>query len=106
MMGDNPALPKMPDPDLRRGLPGSRIPPARARTGAQASLVHDVAAADHQRHLFFDPDVHVGVKEFEDIEEFEDIVGRNFRQPEEGLGFDGSPVAHMWRAMIWPNNFL
>jgi hypothetical protein len=40
------------------------------------------------------------------FEEFDDIVGRNFRQPEEGLGFDGSPVAHMWRTMIWPNNFL
>jgi hypothetical protein len=25
---------------------------------------------------------------------------------EEGLGFDGSPVAHMWRSIIWPNNFL
>ena len=25
---------------------------------------------------------------------------------EDGLGFDGSPVAHMWRTMIWPNNFL
>jgi len=37
---------------------------------------------------------------------FEDIIGRNFRQPKEGLGFDGSPVAHMWRSMIWPNNFL
>jgi hypothetical protein len=21
-------------------------------------------------------------------------------------GFDGSPVAHMWRTMIWPNNFV
>ncbi len=48
----------------------------------------------------FDPDVTV---EFDD---FEDVVGRNFRQPAEGLGFDGSPVAHMWRTMIWPNNFL
>lgn len=48
----------------------------------------------------FDPDVAV------EFEEFEDIVGRNFRQPNEGLGFDGSPVAHMWRTMIWPNNFL
>jgi hypothetical protein len=36
----------------------------------------------------------------------EDIIGRHFKQPEEGLGFDGSPVAHMWRTMIWPNNFL
>jgi HD domain-containing protein len=48
----------------------------------------------------FDPAVVV------DIEEFEDVVGRNFRQPADGLGFDGSPVAHMWRTMIWPNNFL
>jgi len=37
---------------------------------------------------------------------FEDIIGRHFKQPEEGLGFDGSSVAHMWRTMIWPNNFL
>jgi hypothetical protein len=41
-----------------------------------------------------------------DFTEFTDVVGRNFRQPREGLGFDGSPVAHMWRTMIWPNNFL
>jgi HD domain len=41
-----------------------------------------------------------------DFDEFEDVVGRNFRQPKDGLGFDGSPVAHMWRTMIWPNNFL
>ncbi|WP_424216538.1 hypothetical protein ACN20G_30875 (plasmid) [Streptomyces sp. BI20] len=40
------------------------------------------------------------------FEEFEDVVGRGFRQPAQGLGFDGSPVAHMWRTMIWPNNFL
>jgi hypothetical protein len=39
-------------------------------------------------------------------EMFEDIIGRNFKQPEDGLGFDGSPTAHMWRTMIWPNNFL
>jgi len=48
----------------------------------------------------FDPNAAV------DFDEFEDVVGRNFRQPGEGLGFDGSPVAHMWRTMIWPNNFL
>jgi len=48
----------------------------------------------------FDPDAVV------DFSEFEDVIGRNFRQPAEGLGFDGSPVAHMWRTMIWPNNFL
>lgn len=41
-----------------------------------------------------------------DPEIFTDIIGRNFKEPAEGLGFDGSPVAHMWRTMIWPNNFL
>ena len=48
----------------------------------------------------FDPGVTV------DVEDFTDIIGRNFKQPKEGLGFDGSPTAHMWRTMIWPNNFL
>lgn len=48
----------------------------------------------------FDPDVTVS------LDEFEDIVGRNFRQPSQGLGFDNSPVAHMWRAMNWPHNGL
>jgi hypothetical protein len=32
--------------------------------------------------------------------------GPHFRQPAGGLGFDGLEVAHMWRTMIWPNNFL
>ncbi len=40
------------------------------------------------------------------IEDFTDVIGRNFRQPKEGLGFDGSPTAHMWRTIIWPNNYL
>lgn len=40
------------------------------------------------------------------IEDFEDIIGHHFRQPEEGLGYDNSPSAHMWRTMIFPNNFL
>jgi hypothetical protein len=48
----------------------------------------------------FDPNVHV------ELEEFVDIIGRNFRQPEQGLGFDNSPVAHMWRALIRPAKYL
>ncbi len=48
----------------------------------------------------FDPSVTV------DPEQFTDIIGRHFKQPKEGLGFDGSAVAHMWRTMIWPNNLL
>lgn len=41
-----------------------------------------------------------------EVEDFTDIIGRNFKQPKEGLGFDGSPTAHMWRSFIWPNNYL
>ena len=39
-----------------------------------------------------------------DPEQFTDLIARNFKQPEEGLGFDDSPVAHMWRTMIWPHS--
>ena len=48
----------------------------------------------------FDPDVEVHV------EDFEDIIGRHFRQPEEGLGNDSSPAAHMWRTLRRPANAL
>jgi hypothetical protein len=41
-----------------------------------------------------------------DPADFTDLIGRHFKQPQEGLGFDNSPVAHMWRSMIWPHNFL
>src|SRR5882757_699396 len=41
-----------------------------------------------------------------DPDRFIDIIGRHFRTPAEGLGFDASPSAHMWRTLIWPNNFL
>jgi len=45
----------------------------------------------------FDPNAEVS------IDEFRDIIGRHFRQPKEGLGFDNSPVSHMWRTMINPD---
>jgi hypothetical protein len=40
------------------------------------------------------------------FEKFVDIVGRHFRQPEEGLGNDDSPVAHMWRTIAYPDGPL
>jgi hypothetical protein len=59
---------------------------------ARMITVHDIYS--------FDPDVHV------ELEEFTDIIGRNFRQPEEGLGFDSSPSAHMWRTLRQPTKYL
>jgi hypothetical protein len=59
---------------------------------ARFITVHDIYS--------FDPDLVV------DLDEFTDIIGRNFRQPEEGLGFDSSPSAHMWRTLNRPTRYL
>ena len=48
----------------------------------------------------FDPNVKV------ELEEFTDVIGRHFKQPKEGLGFDQSPSAHMWRTMNHPTKYL
>jgi hypothetical protein len=48
----------------------------------------------------FDPNAQVR------LEEFTDVVGRHFRQPKEGLGFDASPSAHMWRTIMSPTRYL
>ena len=59
---------------------------------ARMITVHDLYA--------FDPDTKVS------LDPFVDIIGRRFKQPKEGLGFDGSPVAHMWRSLVYPDNPL
>jgi hypothetical protein len=38
-----------------------------------------------------------------DPAKFTDIIGRNFKQPKEGLGFDSSASAHMWRTISTPD---
>ncbi len=79
-----------PEPYIRKAYEEARN--HKWYTTSRAITVNDLYS--------FDPDVTV------DVEDSTDIIGRNFKQPEEGLGFDGSPTAHMWRAMIWPNNLL
>jgi len=59
---------------------------------ARMITVHDIYS--------FDPNVTVT------LDEFEDVIGRNFRQPEEGLGNDNSPSSHMWRTLIRPTKYL
>jgi hypothetical protein len=48
----------------------------------------------------FDPEAQV------DIEEFTDLIGRHFKQPEDGLGKDNSPSSHMWRTILAPTRML
>jgi hypothetical protein len=48
----------------------------------------------------FDPNVKV------ELDDFADIIGRHFRQPEEGLGYDNTPASHIWRTIIAPTKFL
>jgi hypothetical protein len=80
------------------------VPPPYIREAAEAARTHrwymSARLVTLYDRYFFD-----GVPE-PDPEVFTDIIGRHFKEPAEGLGFDGSPTAHMWRTMIWPNNFL
>lgn len=59
---------------------------------ARMITVHDIYSFDPNAAVSWEP--------------FEDIVGRNFKQPKEGLGFDNSPVAHMWRTIRRPTKYL
>jgi predicted HD phosphohydrolase len=56
---------------------------------ARMITVHDLYAFDPNMKVSLDP--------------FIDIIGRHFKQPKEGLGYDNSPVAHMWRTLIFPD---
>ena len=92
-------------PDLyRRAMGEDYTPPAyiqRAYDYARNHSWYMSARLVTANDLYaFDPNVTV------DIDDFTDIIGRTFKQPAEGLGFDDSPTAHMWRSIIWPNNFL
>ena len=59
---------------------------------ARLITMHDIYA--------FDPTQRI------ELERFEDIIGRHFRQPVEGLGNDHSASAHMWRTIVAPTRFL
>ena len=48
----------------------------------------------------FDPNTQVS------INQFEDIIGRHFKNPKEGLGNDNTSASHMWRTLRRPANAL
>lgn len=67
-----------------------------------------------RRHRWYEPTRQLTVNDlysFEQgvkvsVDDFIDVIGRHFRQPREGLGFDGSPVAHIWRSVANPDSPL
>ena len=48
----------------------------------------------------FDPNAKVS------MDPFIDIIGRHFKQPKEGLGFDNSPVRAHVAPLMYPDNPL
>jgi hypothetical protein len=77
------------------------VPPPHIRAAYVYALNHpwymDARLVTMNDLYAFDPNVVI------ELDEFEDLIGRHFKQPAEGLGFDGSPVAHMWRTIINPD---
>jgi hypothetical protein len=89
-------------PDLYRRIFGyDYVPAPHVRADhamVRAHRWYDAPRAVTVSDLYaFDPNAVVS------IDPFVDIVGRHFRQPKEGLGNDGSPVAHMWRTIANPD---
>jgi len=82
-----------PDLYMRAFGEAYRPPPyvAKAAEYARNHKWYEAARLVTTNDLYsFDPDMKV------EIEQFEDVIGRCFRQPAEGLGFDDSPVfAHV-----------
>ena len=92
-------------PELYRTMFGSDyVPPAHQQAEYQLVRKHRWYMAPRLvtvNDLYsFEPGVKVSV------DDFEDVIGRHFRQPKEGLGLDGSPVAHMWRSAANPDSPL
>ena len=89
-------------PDLYKRIFGEDYVPAphvqQAYEHARAHRWYDAPREVTVSDLYaFDPNAVVS------IEPFVDLIGRRFKQPKEGLGNDGSPVAHMWRTIANPD---
>ena len=79
-------------PSAREVMCSTRCSPSIYRLGAGLITINGIYS--------FDPNAKVN------LDDFVDIIGRNFRQPKEGLGLHSSPSAHMWRTMMSPTRFL
>lgn len=92
-------------PDLYRRVYGfDYVPPPHVKAAYETAKKHkwyyaarEVTVSDLYA---FDPNSRMN------IESFVDLIGKHFRQPKEGLGFDDSPSAHMFRAVMFPDSPL
>ena len=80
----------LPEPYLERTY--EKVRNHRMYEYARLVTVNDLYAFDRSATVSLDP--------------FIDIIGRHFKQPEEGLGWDDSPSSHMWRTLIQPDQRL
>ncbi|MEI7950881.1 MAG: hypothetical protein WCI66_11675, partial [Gammaproteobacteria bacterium] len=92
-------------PDLYRNIYGyDYVPPPHVQAAYEAAKKHkwyyaarEVTVSDLYA---FDPNAKVN------IDPFVNLVAKHFKQPPEGLGYDNSPSAHMWRSLIYPDSPL
>jgi hypothetical protein len=106
------ALRYYPDPDVgyeypdlyRRMFGEDYVPPPYIQAAFETAKKHkwymDARLLTVNDLYAFDPNAKVS------MDPFVDIIGRHFKQPKEGLGFDDSPVAHMWRTISRPDQPL
>ena len=80
------------------------VPPAYIQANHEYARNHkwymDARLVTLNDYYAFDPEAEISV------DEFRDIIGRHFKQPKEGLGYDRTPVSHMWRSIINPDSPL
>ena len=93
-------VPRALHPDLRQGLRAAAAHQGRATT-TRASTSGTSRRA-WSRSTISTP----STRTRRSLDPFIDIIGRHFKQPKEGLGYDNSPTAHMWRTMMFPDNPL
>jgi hypothetical protein len=73
---------------------------------AEYAYVRNHRWYDHAMQIVANDDYSFDPDATPSIEPFVDIIGRQFRQPAEGLGWDNSPSSFMWRTIMNPNRPL
>ena len=73
---------------------------------AEYEFVRNHRWYDHAMQIVANDDYSFNPEAVPTIEPFLDIIGRHFKQPKEGLGWDDSPSSFMWRTISNPNRPL